>query len=254
MKIDDLHKNLNEKGFHIIKDFFCSKEIDLIEQAIKKKKIYEVKSGDSVRIQNYLLYDRNGIKLLQNKNLRLIINELIGNTAILSSFSANILLPKCGKPWFHIDHPAQLSKFSKNFLLIMPMLSFQVIVATDDLTADNGATELIPGSHKNDNYYEDKQIIDKKNIIKFVAPKGSILIYNPNILHSNGFNNTEKLRSILVMGFCQYFIRPQEDIFKYLEHFSDKINDEFILNLFGKKIPDLQLSNEYKSKKKFYFF
>ena len=123
----------------------------------------------------------------------------------------------------------------------MPMMSFQVIIAVDDLTVDNGATELIPGSHKNDNYYEDKQIIDKKNIIRFVAPKGSILIYNPNILHSNGFNNTEKSRSIIIMGFCQYFIRPQEDIFKYLEHFSDKINDDFILSLFGKKIPDLQL-------------
>lgn len=253
--IDNLKKHLDADGYYIINDFFNKDDIDNIRNSIYKKKTLEAKSGDSLRIQNYLLYDKTGIKLLNNTHLKKIIQILIGEKPILSSFAANIILPQKGEPWFHIDHPAQLTKYSFNFFNNFPMLSFQMIVAIDDLTQDNGSTIVIPGTHKNDNSEINKlsetEISQGK---KFVAPSGSIMIYNPNILHSNTFNKTKNPRAILVMSFCQYFIRPQEDIFSNLKFYNTEIDDEYLLNLFGKKIPDLQLAEEFRSKKKHFKF
>ena len=67
----------------------------------------------------------------------------------------------------------------------------------DDFTLDNGATYIVPGSHKMD--------INKLNpndpvpelTFRAIAPAGSVLIFNGQCWHGSGANNTKKDRQAI---------------------------------------------------------
>ena len=89
-----------------------------------------------------------------------------------------------------------------------------MFILLDDFNEKNGATKFVPNSHKSNN---SKININNYNQIEtLTAKKGSLFIYNGNLIHSAGLNKTNSTRSILVLQFVPSYIRPQEDIEKYL--------------------------------------
>ena len=137
------------------------------------------------------------------------------------------------------------------------LLSFQIIILLDDFTEHNGSTMFIPKSHiEKNNKYKDKHLsIDTKNKKNFIAKKGSVILYNGNLLHSSGINKTNNSRTILIIQFLPKFIQPQEDIDYYLSLYKGK--DKKIQNLLGfnlqRKQKNVVFNNRMEERKSRYF-
>ena len=84
--------------------------------------------------------------------------------------------------------------------------------AVDEFTAENGATNVVPGSHK----WERVGLIPERvplpdEITQGVMPAGSVLIYFGSLLHCGGANRTSKPRTGIVLSYCQGWLRQSEN-------------------------------------------
>jgi ectoine hydroxylase-related dioxygenase (phytanoyl-CoA dioxygenase family) len=79
--------------------------------------------------------------------------------------------------------------------------------ALDDFTEANGATVVIPGSHK----WIDERPSEGSSTFRAVMPAGSVLLFVGSIFHGGGANNTDKARLGVILEFCAGWVRPQEN-------------------------------------------
>ena len=96
---------------------------------------------------------------------------------------------------WHVD--VSKNKFVKNACTIWCPLT--------DVNENNGTIKILPGS-SNENFVNDDIEFQKKFTSKYTAvniplSKKDILIFNYNLVHRSGFNQSEKIRFVLVFHF-----------------------------------------------------
>jgi ectoine hydroxylase-related dioxygenase (phytanoyl-CoA dioxygenase family) len=84
--------------------------------------------------------------------------------------------------------------------------------AVDEFTSENGATNVVPGSHK----WERVGLIPEREpvqdeITQGAMPAGSVLIYFGSLLHCGGANRSAKPRTGIVLSYCQGWLRQSEN-------------------------------------------
>ncbi|KGE04389.1 hypothetical protein HRUBRA_01075 [Pseudohaliea rubra DSM 19751] len=107
-----------------------------------------------------------------------------------------------------------------------PMVSLSTIVAMEDFSAENGGTEVIPGSHRWSDaeiagaygQEEGKQapaLADRLAALAqpVVMPAGSCLVFAGTLLHRGGANGSSRTRRAFSNQYCQPWARPQENFF-----------------------------------------
>ena len=88
------------------------------------------------------------------------------------------------------------------------------IWALSDFSANNGATRLVPGSHKFDHVPSRNQTCDT---VAAVMKKGSVLFYHGSMWHGADRNTTtDSSRLGMTISYCARFIRPYENQLKLL--------------------------------------
>lgn len=79
--------------------------------------------------------------------------------------------------------------------------------AFDDFTEANGATRIVPGSHRRaEGPYDPDQAT-----VALEMPAGSVAIYPGTVLHGGGANRTDRPRLGVILEFCAGWIRAQEN-------------------------------------------
>ena len=92
-----------------------------------------------------------------------------------------------------------------------PRIPFMVttIWAFSDFTADNGATRIVPGSHKFDHEPRKGQEVEH---IPAEMETGSVLVVNGGTWHCGGANNTDSdWRLGVSVQYCQGYMRQQQN-------------------------------------------
>lgn len=79
--------------------------------------------------------------------------------------------------------------------------------AVDDFTFENGATALVPGSHK----WPRDRVAQPEEIAYGEMPAGSLLIYFGSLQHGGGANRAQKFRTGLVISYCLGWLRQAEN-------------------------------------------
>jgi ectoine hydroxylase-related dioxygenase (phytanoyl-CoA dioxygenase family) len=84
--------------------------------------------------------------------------------------------------------------------------------AVDQFTAENGATNVVPGSHKWERVglLPERQPLPEE-ITQGIMPAGSVLIYFGSLLHCGGANKTARPRAGVVLSYCQGWLRQSEN-------------------------------------------
>lgn len=92
-----------------------------------------------------------------------------------------------------------------------PPVVFNTMWAIDDFTEANGATRLIPGSHKWNEPAGQLAASDPEATIAAEMPRGSVLAWLGNLWHEGGANTTDRPRLGITMNYNQAWLRQQEN-------------------------------------------
>lgn len=98
-----------------------------------------------------------------------------------------------------------------------PAISYTVIAAVDAFTAENGGTELIPGSH----LWGDHGAGDRPNTVEEMTamlvpmeiPAGACFVMAGTMVHRGGANRSDRPRLAFTNQYCEPWGRTQENFF-----------------------------------------
>lgn len=212
LDIDSYKKKMDEVGIVILESVVPVKLVKKMREDIYKayevcRKI-QVKNGIADN-NEYTAHHLIGVKdsfmdyLLWSEVLEPYFAEYFGGKYILNSFGGAINRAH-SKSYAHYVH-RDVRSYSPDLPLII-----NTLVMLDDFTEHNGATYLMPGSHRtHPEKPTDKEFFAKA--IRALAPAGSILMFDSNIWHSGGENTTDNDRCSVTPMYCQPFVKPQFD-------------------------------------------
>ena len=148
-----------------------------------------------------------------------------GNAFILNSYGALDNLPFSSKSYAHGQRfHRDVRTYSGDFRLMVNML-----VMVDDFTLENGATKMVPGSHRVAERPDDEEI--ERRTVRLVGPAGSIVLFDSNLWHSAAPNHTQGPRKALTLTFTRPFCKQQMDYPRMLG--DDWPRDERMRQLLG---------------------
>jgi ectoine hydroxylase-related dioxygenase (phytanoyl-CoA dioxygenase family) len=88
-----------------------------------------------------------------------------------------------------------------------PPVVVNTMWAFDDFTKANGATRLIPKSHR----WTDRRPTGREKFVYAEMPAGSVMFYPGNAWHGGGANTTDKPRLGVILEYVASWLRAQEN-------------------------------------------
>ena len=133
--------------------------------------------------------------------------------------------PESAPQMIHRDQWAfDLFKFPTGF-----DVTFATMWAMTDFTADNGATRVIPGSHKHDDGLE----YTVNDTVPAEMTKGSVLLYTGSLYHGAGENRTGDWRIGMIVHYSLGWLRQEENQYLSTPDEVLKTLPESLLRLMG---------------------
>ncbi len=201
---------INEQGYTIVENAFdtaladeLSADLLRLEQALGATPNQNSFEGhNTIRIYNLLVHGPLYERIPVHPTLLPAVERVLDEGCLISSLSSISILPGERPQPIHADD--QLIPVDK------PHVPFvcNSMWAITDFTKDNGATRVIPGSHKRDHSPTYGQSYETQPAC---MKKGSIMIYNGSMWHGGGENRTDHRRVGIAMNYCAGFIRQQEN-------------------------------------------
>lgn len=148
-----------------------------------------------------------------------IFREQIMNHPLYLELCEHILRPNCASYQLNYGHIFEIAPGAKAQFLhrdgacwsYLPS-DFEVevasIIALSEFTADNGATLVIPGSHR----WPRDRALDYADAVAAVMPAGSALLYLGATAHAAGANSTaDERRRGMHVSYCLGWLRTEEN-------------------------------------------
>lgn len=201
---------VEERGYTIIEDVFDADfadtvvaELDRLEielGVVPAKNIFE--GTKTVRIYNLLVHGELFERVPLNETVLPVVSRVLDSGCLVSSLSSISILPGEKEQPMHADD--QLIPIPRPHV---PLVCNSMWAFTD-FTAQNGATRIVPGSHK----WEDKPKYGVEyESSQAVMRRGSVMVYNGSMWHGGGANKTDERRIGIAMNYCAGFMRQQEN-------------------------------------------
>jgi hypothetical protein len=145
------------------------------------------------------------LNLALNGNLLSLLKKLIPGKFILNQQNGVINPPQetYNQGAWHRDLPYQ------HFVCTKP-LAINALFCVDDFTFENGATFVLPATHKSEAFPSENYV--KKNALQVEAKAGSFIILDCMIYHAGGFNKTNSARRAVNHVFNIPYFKQQINI------------------------------------------
>lgn len=220
MSVDKVMAAMDEYGYCIVEDFFSAEKAQAIKNDLEPYLIYKGRT-------TFEGFKTNRIYALFAKTRE--FDEFATDPTVLEVVEKSLGIPNfslSAPVGIHIG-PGEVDQalHRDSGKYPVPRLNFpEVIVNTmwalDDFTEENGATRIVPGSHRWDNKKDihrlwdgaiDPRDIDPSLITKATMRKGSMMFYRGNLFHGGGANTTDKPRFGVIIEYVAGWLRPQEN-------------------------------------------
>ena len=156
----------------------------------------------TVRIYNLLALAPVFQRIPVHENVLPVIEGVLDDGCLVSSLSSISIDPgETGQPIHADDQIMPVAKPHAPFVC-------NSMWALTDFTEENGATRIIPGTHKWDHSPEYGTHYDS---IPAEMRKGSVLIWHGSLWHGGGANKSAARRVGVAMNYCAGYIRQQEN-------------------------------------------
>jgi len=136
-------------------------------------------------------------------NVLPIVERVLDEECLLSSFCSLVLGP--GQEAQPIHEDTQLIPLPRPHIPI----TLNAIWALSDFRQDNGATRILPGSHKYDCSPEYGKEYDA---VTATMPAGSVMLFDSALWHGGGANTSHSRRFALSCAYCWGWMRQQENL------------------------------------------
>ncbi len=155
-------------------------------------------------------------RLYQLPPLLSLLRHFLGEDCVLSSVQAHIVLPGAPAQGLHRDGsltgpnraPAPADRGRR---IVSHVLGFNVVFCISDFTRENGATRLVPGSHRlrvHDVPHESP--LPGEVIVE--AERGAALVFNIGTLHGASTHRGAAPRYAVMTPWRRPWLRPESDL------------------------------------------
>lgn len=217
--------DLATKGYSIIPDYLSKNTIQRLRELTAKavSSFKPTENSDRSKKDRYLIHDLicqdlEFAKLLEDSRLQDLISPLLGHAWIMYALTSSSI-PPFGENYssrMHVDSP----RFQPGYVT-----NVGVIWTLDEYREDNGALQVLPGSHHSsvmpsEGYFN-------RNSVKVLCSPGSLILFNARVVHRTGSNKTDEWRHSVTMNCCRCFMKQRMDWVRFVpEDISEKVNDQ----------------------------
>lgn len=157
-------------------------------------------------------FDPHFYRFLEVPQLLAVVDATVSPTAIMHLQNAFILpsfpgsaTPDVFQNTYHRDFPRHLNGY---------VASVNVFFAIDEFRADNGATFVVPGSHRKAEAPDPEHI--RQHAVPALCPAGSMLVFDSTLWHAAGRNVSGRDRLAINHQFTRSYIKQQVDYVRAL--------------------------------------
>jgi ectoine hydroxylase-related dioxygenase (phytanoyl-CoA dioxygenase family) len=200
---------LRANGFTIINDFLTDPQVDKVRQALAphlggRSGRNDFEGFDTERVYTLVARGRLFEDLAEDPRLLALLDANLSPGYLLTASQAINIRPGETAQSLHVDDGFyQLPR-------PRPAVSFSTILAVDDFTAENGATEVVAASH----------LWDARTAREAAEPStpvlmksGACLVFSGSLMHRGGANRGDAPRLAITYQYCQPWARTQENYF-----------------------------------------
>jgi ectoine hydroxylase-related dioxygenase (phytanoyl-CoA dioxygenase family) len=216
---------LNEQGFAIIPDFLPPARLREVDQRLEQLRgrhrgRNNFEGERTERIYTLVARGRVFQDIAEDERILALLDRLFMPNYLLTANQAICISPgETPQPWHTDDsfYPIPRPR---------PMISLSTIVAVDAFTADNGGTQVIPGSHRWDDATvagmyatgereQDPGFADRvaDRALTVEMPAGACLVFAGTLVHRGGANTGTGTRRAFSNQYCEPWARPQENFY-----------------------------------------
>ena len=156
----------------------------------------------TVRIYNLLVQGALYERIPVHEDVLPIVEKVLDPGCLVSSLSSISIGPGETAQPIHADD--QLIPLPKPH----PPTVCNTMWALTDFTESNGATRLVPGSHRRDRSPDYGSTYDT---LPAEMSRGSVLVWHGSLWHGGGANTTDTDRVGIAMNYCAGWVRQQEN-------------------------------------------
>jgi ectoine hydroxylase-related dioxygenase (phytanoyl-CoA dioxygenase family) len=203
--------DIRDRGFVILESLLSSDQVgrirDELDPYLKRQHMgrNDFEGFKSERVYALLAKAPSIAGIVEHPAVLPIVDAFLPKNYLLSSALAIKLHPGETAQSFHIDDaPGGGPEVPK------PRAPFGIstIWAFDDFTEENGATEVIPGSHR----WPAERTAQEGEQIKVLMPAGSVVVFAGNLLHRGGANLSNSTRLAVTPQYCSPWMRQLENM------------------------------------------
>lgn len=185
--MENLRQHLYEMefyGFTLIEDVLSAEEVqDLKAALIEQERLSGHEQGflgTASHVANLPALDPVFFPIVDHPKVLPVVEGVMGKEIILGSLNARIVRPTDPEQGLHSDIRQDLHNMAA------PVMC-NTVWMLDDFTTENGATRIVPGSHRIglDRPPEDMEI---KHVARATGKAGSVLVFNGQCWHGGGEN------------------------------------------------------------------
>lgn len=203
-------QEIDERGYTVLPSVLSDEQCDALLEDLGRleAELGITPAGNSFegratwRIYNLLAHGRRFEEIPVHPEVLPVVESVLDRGCLVSSLSSIAIGPGEVAQPIHADD--QLIPLPKPH----PPTVCNTMWALTEFTEENGATRVIPGSHRSATNPDYGASYDS---VPAIMPRGSVLVWHGSLWHGGGANRTQSRRVGIAMNYCAGWIRQQEN-------------------------------------------
>ena len=192
-------ENVNTEGYTVLPAAMTSEECDAATVELERLVEENKRGGLECVFNKARVFER----AYQIPSVLRLVRHFLGGDAVLCAVHGSVIEPGQGGGGLHADgevtgHLRSRSQAAadEGRRITSHAMSINTIFCVGEFTATNGATRLVPGSHKVEAIEIPENAAENARIVE--AERGSAILFHANIWHGSSRNRSSKRRYAMI--------------------------------------------------------